>query len=283
MLYDNAGIAADATPRANILLNPRRHAMITSTSNQRVQWVRALQSKRRARKREGLFIIEGTRLANEVVSSRSPAKLVLYTDAFKQDKPRLIDALIHLGAEAEEVSERVMKACSDTESPQGFLAVLPFPSSTPPANLSLALVADRVSDPGNLGTILRTAQAAGVEAVFLNPGTVDPFNPKVVRGAMGAHFHIPIIQEQTSEIENHLRGMDVWVAEVGLGLPYYDVDWGKPSTIVIGSEAHGPSDELRSIAKGSTHIPMQDSTESLNASVAAAVILFEIARMRGKE
>jgi TrmH family RNA methyltransferase len=242
--------------------------MITSTSNQRVQWVRALQSKRRARKREGLFIIEGTRLANEVVSSRSPAKLVLYTDAFKQDNPRLIDALIHLGAEAEEVSERV---------------ILPLPSFTPPANLSLALVADHISDPGNFGTILRTAQAVGVEAVFLSPGTVDPFNPKVVRGAMGAHFHLPIIQEQTSEIEKHLRGMDVWVAEVGLGPPYYSVDWGKPSAIVIGSEAHGPSDELRSIAKGSTHIPMQDSTESLNASVAAAVILFEIARMRGKE
>ncbi|MES0338691.1 MAG: RNA methyltransferase [Anaerolineales bacterium] len=256
--------------------------MITSTSNQRVQWVRTLQSKRRARKREGLFIIEGTRLANEAVSSRSHPKLVLYTDAVKQSDPRLLDELINLGAEAEEVSQRVMKACSDTESPQGLLAVLPIPSSTPPDNLSLALVADRISDPGNLGTILRTAQAVGVEAIFLNPGTVDPFNPKVVRGAMGAHFHIPIIQEQTSEIEKHLLGMDVWVAEVGLGPPYYDVDWGKPSAIVIGSEAHGPSDKLRSIAKGSTHIPMQDSTESLNASVAAAVILFEIARMRGE-
>ena len=232
--------------------------------------------------RESLFIIEGARLANEAVSSRSPAKLVLYTDALEQRDKRLIEELINLGAEAEEVSEQVMKACSDTESPQGLLAVLPIPSSAPPDNLSLALVADRISDPGNLGTILRTALAAGVEAVFLSAGTVDPFNPKVVRGAMGAHFHLSIIQEQTSEIEKHLRGMDVWVAEVGLGPPYYDVDWGKPSAIVIGSEAHGPSDELRSIAKGSTHIPMQDSTESLNASVAAAVILFEIARLRGE-
>ncbi len=256
--------------------------MITSTSNQRVQWVRTLQSKRRARMREGLFIIEGTRLANEAVSSRSPAKLVLYTDAVKQGEQRLLEELINLGAEAEEVSERVMKACSDTESPQGLLAVLPILSSTPPANLSLALVVDRISDPGNLGTILRTAQAVGVEAVFLSPGTVDPYNPKVVRGAMGAHFHLPIIQEQISEIEEHLGGVDVWVAEVGLGPPYYAVDWHKPSAIVIGSEVHGPSDEFRSIAKGSTHIPMQDSTESLNASVAAAVILFEIARMRGE-
>ncbi len=281
-MNDNTGLAADATPRAKNPQNPRRRAMITSTSNPRVQWVRTLQSKRRARKRESLFIIEGTRLANEAVSSRSPAKLVIYTDAVKQGDPRLLDELIDLGAEAEEVSERVMRACSDTESPQGLLAVLPLPSSIPPDNLSLALVADRISDPGNLGTLLRTAQAVGVEVVFLNPGTVDPFNPKVVRGAMGAHFHIPIIQEQTSEIEKHLRGMDVWVAEVGQGPPYYNVDWGKPSAIVIGSEAHGPSDELRSIAKGSTHIPMHDSTESLNASVAAAVILFEIARMRGE-
>jgi TrmH family RNA methyltransferase len=257
--------------------------MITSTSNPRVQWVRTLQSKRRARKREGLFIIEGSRLASEVVSSRSPVKLVFYTDAVKQGDQHLLERLINFGAEAEEVSEQVMKACSDTEAPQGLLAVLPIPLAAPPDNLSLALIADRISDPGNLGTILRTAQAAGAEAVFLNAGTVDPFNPKVVRGAMGAHFHLPIIQEQTSEIEKHLRGIDIWVAEVGLGPPYYAVDWIKPSAIVIGSEAHGPSDEFRSIAKGSTHIPMQDSTESLNASVAAAVILFEIARMRGEE
>jgi len=283
VLYDNTGLAAGATPRAKTPRNPRRRGMITSTSNQRVQWVRTLQSKRRARMREGLFIIEGTRLANEAVSSRSPAKLVLYTDAVKQGEQRLIEELINLGAEAEEVSERVMKACSDTESPQGLLAVLPILSSTPPDKLSLALVADRISDPGNLGTILRTAQAVGVEAVFLSPGTVDPYNPKVVRGAMGAHFHLPIIQEQISEIEEHLGGVDVWVAEIGLGPPYYDVDWHKPSAIVIGSEAHGPSDEFRSIAQGSTHIPMQDSTESLNASVAAAVILFEIVRTRGEE
>jgi TrmH family RNA methyltransferase len=162
--------------------------------------------------REGLFIIEGTRLANEAVSSRSPAKLILYTDAVKQGEQRLIEELINLGAEAEEVSDRVMKACSDTESPQGLLAVLPILSSTPPDNLSLALVADRISDPGNLGTILRTAQAVGVDAVFLSPGTVDPYNPKVVRGAMGAHFHLPIIQEQISEIEEHLGGVAVWVA-----------------------------------------------------------------------
>ncbi|HUS84999.1 MAG TPA: RNA methyltransferase [Anaerolineales bacterium] len=257
--------------------------MITSTSNPRVQWVRTLQNKRSARKRESLFIIEGTRLANEAVSSRSPAKLVLYTDALEQGDQRLIDELINLGADAEEVSEHVMKACSDTESPQGLLAVLPIPLSSPPDNLNLVLVADRISDPGNLGTILRTAHAAGVQAVFLNAGTVDPFNPKVVRGAMGAHFHLPLIQKQTSEIEEHLRGIDVWIAEAGLGSPYYDVDWNKPSAVVIGSEAHGPSDELRSIAKGTTHIPMQGLAESLNASVAAAVILFEIARMRGEE
>jgi len=149
--------------------------------------------------------------------------------------------------------------------------------------LNLALIADRISDPGNLGTILRTALAAEVDAVFLNPGTVDPFNPKVVRGAMGAHFHLPIVQMETSEIGKFLCGTDMWVAEAGLGIPYYQVDWNKPSAIVIGSEAHGPSDELRSIATGSIHIPISALAESLNASVAAAVILFEIARMRGEE
>jgi len=258
-----------------------RPEMITSTSNPRVQWVRTLQNKRRVRQREGLFIIEGTRLVTEAIASRSPARLVLSTGSLAPGDQLLVEELINLGAEAEVVSEKVMKACSNTESPQGLLAVLPIPASAPPEILTLALIADRISDPGNLGTILRTALAAGVEAVFLSAGTVDPFNPKVVRGAMGAHFHLPIFQVQISEIEKHLLGTDVWVAEAGLGPPYYDVDWSKPSAIVIGSEAHGPSDELRSIAKGSTHIPIQGLAESLSASVAAAVILFEISRTRG--
>ena len=257
--------------------------MITSTSNPRVQWVRSLQNKRRARQRESLFIIEGTRLVNEAISSHSPAKLVLYTDDFAQYNQHLVEQLIKLGADTEAVSERVMKACSATESPQGVLTVLPFPSFAPPDSLNLVLIADRISDPGNLGTILRTALAAGVDAVFLNPGTVDPFNPKVVRGAMGAHFHLPIIQMEITEIEQFLHGADIWIAEAGLGIPYHNVNWNKPSAIVIGSEAHGPSEELRSFATGSTHIPINDLAESLNASVAAAIILFEIARMRGEE
>ena len=230
--------------------------MITSTSNPRVQWVRSLQNNRRARKHEGLFCIEGTRLVSEAIRARSPARLAFYTKSLEQSHQQLLDALIKLGAEVRAVSDRVMRTCSDTESPQGILVVLPLPFLAPPENLTLVLVADRISDPGNLGTILRTSQATGVEAVFLNTGTVDPYNPKVVRSAMGAHFHLPIIEEPTPQIVKHLRGINVWVAEAGQGPAYYDVNWNKPSAVVIGSEAHGPSNEFRSMAKGSTHIPM---------------------------
>jgi TrmH family RNA methyltransferase len=147
--------------------------------------------------------------------------------------------------------------------------------------LDLALVIDRLADPGNLGALLRSAYAAGVQAVFLTKDTVDAYNPKVLRGAMGAHFQLPVISSSMPAITENLGGLEVWLAEAGKGLAYDQVDWCKPSALVIGSEAHGPRKEVSALASGSVHIPMRAGTESLNAAVAAGVVLFEIARQRG--
>jgi TrmH family RNA methyltransferase len=172
-----------------------------------------------------------------------------------------------------------MKAASDTESPPGVLLTLPIPRISPPVAANFVLVLDRLADPGNMGTILRTAFAAGVQAVHLTKGTVDPYNPKVVRAAMGAHLRLPIdyIADQESQ---PFEGLDVLIAERGSGLPYYQVDWRSPFALVIGSETHGPGETMRSLASGGVHIPVRDETESLNAAVAAGVILFEVARQR---
>jgi TrmH family RNA methyltransferase len=174
-----------------------------------------------------------------------------------------------------------MEACSVTEAPQPILAVLPFPSPPSRTPLTLALVADGIADPGNLGTLLRTAWACGVEAVFLSPGTVDAYNPKVVRSAMGAHFHLPLVHDEDEGILRRLDGLSVWLAQPRGGLVYDRLEARDPLALVVGQEAHGAGEFWRRCASGGVCIPMEGQVESLNAAIAAAVILFEIRRQRG--
>lgn len=253
--------------------------MITSTSNRLVKQVRALQKRRAARKEEGLFVLEGVRMAYEVVTEGLPVHSVFHTDDLNERGRGLVNSLARLGADIHIVSEHVMKAASDTESPPGLLLTLPMPKIAPQEVINFVLVLDQIADPGNMGTILRTAFAAGVQLIYLTKGTVDPFNPKVVRAAMGAHFRLPIIDLDASD-DDPFAGLTVLVAGRGEGLPYYQVDWRPPFALVIGSESQGPGDAMRMIASGGVHIPVREETESLNAAIAAGVILFEVARQR---
>ncbi len=255
--------------------------VITSTANRSVRLVRALQQKRRARQEEGLFVVEGTRWAEEVVAAGAPVRLVLHTDHLSARERGLVNQTARTGAEVRVVSEAVMAACSATESPPGLLMVLPIPALPLPERLTLALVVDGVRDPGNLGTLLRTALAAGVEAAFLTPGTVDPYNPKVVRAAMGAHLRLPLRTVEPADLPQALQGLQVWLAEARQGHPYYAVDWRQPVALVVGGEAQGPSAALRGLAHGQVHVPTPGEVESLNVAIATAVILFEIVRQRG--
>jgi TrmH family RNA methyltransferase len=131
-----------------------------------------------------------------------------------------------------------------------------------------------------MGTILRTAAAAGVDGLMLAPGCIDPYNPKVVRGGMGAHLRLPMRKVLWEELASLLRGADVWVALSSGGEDYAAIDWRNPSVVIIGSEAHGVSAKALTLARGLVSIPMQAATESLNAAVATAIILFEANRQR---
>lgn len=257
--------------------------MITSSSNDKVKYVRKLQNQKSVRHRDKRFVIEGVRLVEDVVRARVVPSLVIYTEALGQESrgKALLATLEALDAPCYAVSESVMEDCSDTVTPQGILVVLPFPELPPPDPLTFALIADRLRDPGNLGTLLRTALAAGVEQVLLAPGTVDFSNPKVVRSAMGAHLRLPIADADWDTIAEAVAGCDVWLAAAAGRRRYTDVDWTRRAALIVGSEAHGAGDRARTLADGRVSIPIKPAVESLNAAVAAAVILFEAVRQRG--
>lgn len=258
--------------------------MITSTSNDRVKRVRLLQTQRRARLREGRFVVEGVRLVEEAARAGTPLEFAFYLEAVEDDARAraLLDALRAQKVPLLPVSDAVMRACSDTEAPQGILAVAALPNLAPPAQLTFVLVVDRLRDPGNLGTILRTAAAAGAELALLAPGTVDATNPKVVRSSMGAHFRLPLRHQNWTETAATLAGLEVWLAEANAGQPYWQVDWRNPVALIVGGEAEGASPEAAALATGRVTIPMPGGAESLNAAVATGVLLFEIVRQRAR-
>ena len=256
--------------------------MITSLKNSKVRTVRALQSRRRVRQREQCFVFEGTRLVEESVRAGVPPVHVFYAEPVEASERggRLLETLREMNIPCYAVSEPVMAACSDTETPQAILAVLPIPNLSRPEHPTLTLILDCVRNPGNLGTILRTALAAGVEQVLLTPGTVDASNPKVVRAAMGAHLLLPVAALRWEAIAEAVVGCDVWLAAAG-GEPLYTaVDWTRPVALIVGGEATGVGERALALAQGQVSIPMAAGVESLNTAVAAAVTLFEVVRQR---
>jgi TrmH family RNA methyltransferase len=256
--------------------------MITSLRNDKVKYVRALQSRRRTRQRERRLVFEGVRLVEEAVRADVLPDYVFYTQPVESDERggRLLETLLKMGVPCYAVNEPVLEACADTETPQGILAVLPMPALTLPQRPTITLILDRVRDPGNLGTILRTALAAGVDQVLLTPGTVDASNPKVVRAAMGAHLHIPVAELEWEAIAEAVRGGEVWLAAADGDAQYTRVDWVEPVTLIVGSEAAGAGKRARALARGRVSIPMAPGVESLNVAVATAVLLFEVVRQR---
>ena len=258
--------------------------MITSHRNDRVKHVRALQSRRRVRQRERRLVFEGVRLVEEAARVGVPPDFVFHTLEVETSGGgrivKVLRSLREVGVPCFTVSESVMAACSETKSPQGILAVVPIPDLPQPERPTFTLILDRVRDPGNLGTILRTALAAGVERAILAPGTVDGSNPKVVRAAMGAHLRLPLISRKWEAIAEAVAGSDVWLAAPGGGTHYTDTDWTRPVSIIVGGEAAGAGDKAEALAQGRVSIPMAEGVESLNTAVATAVLLYEVMRQR---
>jgi RNA methyltransferase, TrmH family len=256
---------------------------ITSASNPRIKHIRSLLANRKDRRRERLFVIEGVRLVEEAIRTGSALRMVVYDAEQLSATERGMALLreIEGRGEAYPATPVVIAAVADTVSPQGIIAVAPWPELQG-GRTGIQLVLDAVQDPGNVGTLLRSAEATGVSDVVCMEGTADVFNPKVVRSAMGAHFRLPIRQDvRWDELDMALGPADhIYVADAAATMPYYAADWRQPSVLIVGNEANGVSDEARRFATRTLAIPMATAVESLNAAVAGSVILFEAARQR---
>jgi len=253
--------------------------MITSNQNSKIKLVRALLGRAKERREAGAFVAEGVRLVEEAVSADWKFRFVLYDETLSERGRMQVERLRAAGVDVEEVSASVMKSISETETPQGILAVIEnyqLPITNHP---NFILIPDQIRDPGNLGTLLRSAAAAGVGAVLIPPETTDAFAPKVLRSGMGAHFRLPIHSMSWDEIGRIVNDLQVFVADMD-GRSCWETDLRKPMALIVGNEAEGVGESARKLANGRLSIPMSGETESLNAGVAGSVLMFEVLRQR---
>jgi len=258
---------------------------IVSPDNAKIKSVRSLENRKRARYREKRYLIEGSRLVAQALEQGCQPVLCFCTEAFisARQNQSLVQALIEGDTSVWQVSPSIMSSMSDTTTPQGIIAIAPMQEAeiTLAMGATLLLVLDSIRDPGNLGTILRTALATGVEAVLLSKGCVDPYSPKVVRAGMGAHFALPIFPMQSwPDIARLVTGKRCLLADAQGVRTCWEVDWTVPSALFIGSEAHGAGPQAQELAQCTVRLPMAEGMESLNAAIAAAVFLFEAQHQR---
>ncbi|MGB8645734.1 MAG: RNA methyltransferase [Anaerolineae bacterium] len=252
--------------------------MITSTANDKVKHARSLEHKKQ-RSAHRQFLVEGVRVIEEATRAGNIPALVFFDPEMVEADERaskLLGQLQTVARQVEAVSSAVFQTLTQTETPQGLVAVYSYPDLPIPRAPALALVLDALRDPGNLGAILRTAWAAGVDLVLLAPGTADPFNPKVVRAAMGAHFFLPLVAQSWPVIAQHLHGIPrIYLADARGETRYSEADWTAPRALIVGGEAEGASAEARELATARLAIPMPGQAESLNAAIAAGILLFQ--------
>ena len=254
--------------------------MVTSTANPQIKMMRSL-GRRRARQTERAFLVEGRRLIEDAVRHGASVRSLLV----REDQADAWVADLGIGPERVRIVRRdVFDAATDVEHSQGVAAICDFPAwnvsrDDISASDRLVLILDRLRDPGNMGTALRSAAAAGIGIVLIGQGSVDPVAPKVVRAGMGAHFRLRIAP-MTPELTESIRGMgrDVAYADAAAELPYHSLEWGEVGALIVGGETEPLSPELERLVTKRVAIPMQADIESLNAGVAASVLLFEAMR-----
>lgn len=251
---------------------------ITSVHNPAVQALRELQ-KARARRETGLFLVEGVKMVDEALASGFCRTLVAEPQVLRADADRVSRAEA-AGCEVLAVSRAVMEALSEAKTPQGIVCTVAVPEQAQALTGNRIVALDGVQDPGNVGTILRTADAAGFDGALLGAGCADLYGAKTLRATMGSVFRVPT--RRTDNLADELaqmraQGYAVVATELG-GADFYAHCPRTRAVLVIGSEGHGVSEAVRAVATHHLALPMRGGAESLNAAVAAGIMLYEMAR-----
>lgn len=262
---------------------------LASRQNPRLKYLRRLAS-RRFRDREGKFLVEGIRFVEEALNSSYPVEMLVFCRKVG-DTPRgraLLDAAASRDIPLLEVEETLFQELADTVTPQGVLALvarrrLELADLRAGTGPWLLVLVDAVLDPGNLGTIVRAADAAGADGVILLQGTADIFSPKALRATMGSIFHVPLIQgSAVAEVKSFFarHGIKLVAGTPHEGKVIYESDLTVPCAIVVGGESRGLGEAVLTGAEERVYIPMPGRAESLNVAVSAAVMLYEAVRQR---
>lgn len=268
------------------ILNEKKN-IITANSNPKVKMLNKLNKDSKLRKEKNVYIVEGIRMFREIPTD-SVKEIYMSESAFEQYSDEDIVQKLCDRAEVAIMSDSVFAGVSQTKSPQGCMAVVRCShydmEDIMPADKtsSTYLVLDTIQDPGNMGTIFRSAEAAGVTALVLGPGSCDPYNPKVVRSTMGAIFRVPFVQsEDLVESIGQLKqnGVIVYGAHLD-GDELYDTEFPDKIAFLIGNEGNGLSDEVAATSDRLLRIPMEGKVESLNAAISATLLSYEAMRQR---
>ncbi len=257
--------------------------MLTSLQNPLVKAVRRLHQGK-FRRAQGQLLLEGTNLVQEALAVGYPLQTACYTEAWTQRYPTLMMALVRQVQRAELVSEGILQAMATTQHPDGVVVIAPQrPNAvdTPIAGVSLAIA--RLQDPGNLGTIIRTAVAAEAGGLWLSADSVAPDHPKVLRASAGQWFRLPlVVAEDFPPLVSGWRqqGVQLVATNPRASLNYWAVDFNQPTIILLGNEGAGLPATLQQAATVEVSIPMHPAVESLNAAISAALLLYEAKRQR---
>jgi len=260
---------------------------ITSSSNPTIKMIKSLYRKK-DRWDKKLFVIEGVKIVDECINSGYPIEFIVYSEQlFNVDRGEKLFNKISSLPNVICVPDKLFNEISDLETPQGILAVIPFKihelEEIEVDKKPFIILLDRVQDPGNLGTIIRTADAFGIDGIVVTEGCVDVYNPKVVRATMGSILRLPIYHHSKAEdIIRELKEKGAVVYSTSLeGKEFIqNVDFSQFSLLIIGNESKGVSSSLESYADKLIKIPMVGKAESLNAAVASSIIMYEVLRQR---
>jgi len=267
--------------------------MITSTSNQQMKNISALLKKSKERRASKTFVVEGPRMVVETPVDK--LKAVYVADSFAQntDNKGILEEIQDKCTQAnsiyEIVADNVFKSVSDTQTPQGIMAVVAMPEYSLEQLLdgekTHLLILESIQDPGNLGTMVRTGEGAGVTGIIMNKTTVDLFNPKTIRSTMGSIYRVPFyVTEDLSATMAELKakGVSLYAAHLKGKNAYDEEDYTKACGFLIGNEGNGLSDEIANLADTYIKIPMEGQVESLNAAISATLLMYEANRQRRK-